>query len=306
MIWRNVVVALVALCVSLPMIAAPAWAQSDCPRSAATVGKDASLTCRCSPESLKAGAVFGSARYTDDSSVCRAALHAGAVKETGGTITVHGADGCPTFVGSSANEMRSNNWGQATAKTFAFAKPAPACGLATVADALKPGSSAAAAPTQAAAPAGAAPKPTGNPADACPANAMALAPGTAQTCTCAADKIGGMGFLYGTARYTPDSSICRAAAHAGAVAVAGGPIVFHVVEGCPASTGSDSNGIKSAAWGSPAPKTVVFAHPAPACGLASVAAAPKPIVAAGAPAAPPANVADCPRSMNAGNVKTPG
>jgi len=252
--------------------------------------------------------VFGSARYTADSSLCRAAQHAGAIKDSGGTVTAHVAEGCPKFAGSSANGINSSNWGSATPKTFAFAKPAPECGLASVADALKPGT---AAPPAASAPpvaAGAAPKPAGNVADACPANIAALNPGTAQTCTCSSSQTSGMGFLYGTARYTPDSSLCRAAVHAGAVPAAGGPIVFYVVDGCPNSAGSDSNNLKSASWGSPAAKTLVFAHPTPACGLTSVAAAPKPTILAAAPAAaapPAAMIKDCPRTMNTAGL-TPG
>lgn len=268
----------------------PSWSQEACPRNPGALAVGASVTCTCAPDAMKSGAVFGSARYTTDSSLCRAAQHAGAIKDTGGVVTAHVAEGCPKFAGSSANGINSNNWGSATPRTFAFAKPAPACGLASVADALKPGT---AAPPPAPPPAatGPAPKPTGNVADACPANIGALSAGVAQTCTCAADKISGMGWVYGTARYTPDSSICRAAAHAGAVPPAGGPIVFYVADGCPNSIGSDSNSIKSASWGSPSTKTLVFAHPTPACSLSSVAAAALP--------------KDCPRTMNTAGM-SPG
>jgi hypothetical protein len=284
----------------------PSWSQDACPRNPGALAVGASVTCTCSPDAMKTGAVFGSARYTADSSLCRAAQHAGAIKDSGGTVTAHVAEGCPKFAGSSANGINSSNWGSATPKTFAFAKPAPECGLASVADALKPG---AAAPSPAApAAAGAAPKPAGDVADACPANIAAINPGTARTCTCSSSQTSGMGFLYGTARYTPDSSLCRAAVHAGAVPAAGGPIVFYVVDGCPSSTGSDSNNLKSASWGGPVAKTLVFAHPTPACGLTSVAAAPKPTIlaAAPAPAAPPASlIKDCPRTMNTAGL-TPG
>ncbi|MGE0420946.1 MAG: LCCL domain-containing protein [Reyranellaceae bacterium] len=285
--------------------ATSSWAQEACPRNPGALAVGASVTCSCSPDALKSGAVFGSARYTSDSSLCRAAQHAGAIKDTGGTVTVHVAEGCPKYLGSSANGINTSNWGSATAKTFAFAKPVPACGLANVAEALKPGS--ATAPVAPPAAAGPAPKPAGNVADVCPANIAAINPGAARTCTCTADKISGMGWVYGTARYTPDSSICRAAAHAGAVPASGGPIVFYVAEGCPSSTGSESNNIKSASWSGPAAKTLVFAHPAPACGLASVAAGPKPTTVAATPgAAPTAPLPkDCPRSINVAGM-SPG
>lgn len=286
----------------------PSWSQEACPRNPGGLAVGASVTCSCSPDAMKSGAVFGSARYTSDSALCRAAQHAGAIKDSGGVVTVHVAEGCPKFAGSSANGINSSNWGSATPKTFAFAKPAPECGLASVADALKPGT--AAPPAAAPVAAGGAPKPMGNVADACPANVAALIPGTAHTCTCSSSQTSGMGFLYGTARYTPDSSVCRAAVHAGAVPAAGGPIVFYVVDGCPNSTGSDSNNLRSASWSGPAAKTLVFAHPTPACGLTSVAAAPKPTTLAAAPtptpvAAPGGALKDCPRTMNTAGL-TPG
>jgi hypothetical protein len=49
------------------------------------------------------------------------------IPDGGGTVTVHAAEGCPSFVGSSANGITTNNWSSAVAKTFAFVSPAPPC-----------------------------------------------------------------------------------------------------------------------------------------------------------------------------------
>lgn len=60
------------------------------------------ITCQCSPDFF-AGSVWGSGYYTDDSSVCNAALHAGAVSRAGGAVTVAPAPGRPNYVGSQRN-----------------------------------------------------------------------------------------------------------------------------------------------------------------------------------------------------------
>ena len=57
------------------------------------------------------GAVWGTDVYTDDSDLCRAALHAGAIGHDGGPITVARSEGRAYYVGSSRNGVASNDYG---------------------------------------------------------------------------------------------------------------------------------------------------------------------------------------------------
>lgn len=83
--------------------------------------------CRCTEQRLKsAGTVYGSDRYTTDSNVCTAALHAGAVQPAGGEITVHTGEGCTRYSASAKNGVTSREWA-AYRVSFGFATPLPAC-----------------------------------------------------------------------------------------------------------------------------------------------------------------------------------
>jgi hypothetical protein len=68
------------------------------------------FTCRCSAAATHAGAVWGTDVYTDDSSLCRAALHAGSVTSEGGTITVTRAEGRQLYIGTTRNGVMSNDY----------------------------------------------------------------------------------------------------------------------------------------------------------------------------------------------------
>jgi hypothetical protein len=69
------------------------------------------FTCMCSAQGLQEGAVWGTDTYTDDSSLCRAALHAGAIPAAGGRVTVVRSDGRPLYTGSIRNGVRSSDFG---------------------------------------------------------------------------------------------------------------------------------------------------------------------------------------------------
>jgi len=51
------------------------------------------LACECSPEATANGSVYGMDIYTSDSSICRAALHAGVIGKPGGPVSVVTAAG---------------------------------------------------------------------------------------------------------------------------------------------------------------------------------------------------------------------
>jgi hypothetical protein len=71
------------------------------------------FTCTCSGEAARrsSGTVWGTDVYTDDSDLCRAALHAGAIGADGGAITVARSEGRAFYVGSSRNGVASNDYG---------------------------------------------------------------------------------------------------------------------------------------------------------------------------------------------------
>ncbi|MCS7072305.1 MAG: LCCL domain-containing protein, partial [Anaerolinea sp.] len=89
-----------------------------CPENAQTgslrnlsVGQSAVVLCPagCAANSQ---AVWGSNFYTDDSSICRAAIHAGVITDQGGPVRVTIAPGQQSYTGSAQNGITTANWGQ--------------------------------------------------------------------------------------------------------------------------------------------------------------------------------------------------
>jgi predicted nucleic acid-binding Zn ribbon protein len=87
--------------------AAPAAAA--CPQN--FIGQNVALTCTCTAEAAGAGTVWGTGVYTTDSRICRAAVHAGVIPPTGGTVNVVPAPGMPAYQGSTANGIQTSNYG---------------------------------------------------------------------------------------------------------------------------------------------------------------------------------------------------
>ena len=244
-----------------------ASAQEACPSSLGALDVGGTLTCRCTADQIAGGGVYGSARYSSDSSLCKAARHAGAIPDGGGVVTVHAAEGCPKSVGSTANGITTSSWSSAVPKTFAFAKPAPACGLATVAATPAAPATASQPATPAAAPAL---------AKDCPRtmNAAGMSPGQSVTCTCTAEATQVSGSIYGTDLYSSDSLTCVAARHAGKVDAKGGSVSVYVAEGCARFEGTERNGVTTRTWSSTVPQTFAFVLPVPACPAAPKSAPP--------------------------------
>jgi hypothetical protein len=66
----------------------------------------------CPPDGLF-GTIWGSFIYTDDSSVCTAAVHAGAIsREVGGTVRIVIRPGLPAYAGTIRNGVRSESYGR--------------------------------------------------------------------------------------------------------------------------------------------------------------------------------------------------
>jgi len=68
------------------------------------------LTCKCSAASAS-GSVWGTDIYTQDSSVCAAAVHAGEIPATGGTVKAKAAAGCKSYKGTTRNGISTSEWG---------------------------------------------------------------------------------------------------------------------------------------------------------------------------------------------------
>lgn len=70
---------------------------------------DFALTCACAPEDLS-GSIWGTDVYTSDSSLCAAAVHAGAIGYEGGTIHVQGAPGRQRYPATTRHDIASLTW----------------------------------------------------------------------------------------------------------------------------------------------------------------------------------------------------
>lgn len=65
------------------------------------------------PENGVAGAIWGSDVYTQDSSICTAAVHAGAINlDSGGVVTIEFRPGRLTYGSTERNGIKSNTYGE--------------------------------------------------------------------------------------------------------------------------------------------------------------------------------------------------
>jgi hypothetical protein len=69
------------------------------------------FTCMCDAQAMQEDPVWGTDIYTDDSGLCRAAVHAGAIPAAGGLVTVERTAGRQLYTGSSRNGIRSSDYG---------------------------------------------------------------------------------------------------------------------------------------------------------------------------------------------------
>ena len=257
--------ALIALLVLLWPALGAAQAPAACPADATGLADGARLSCTCAGGA--SGGVYGSIRYTADSSICTAAVHAGKVPAAGGTVDIVVGGACPAFPGTAANGVTTSSWSNYD-KSFGFGATLPAC--ATTAEAAKP----------------AAPSATGG-VQNCPSfvtQSDKSKPGDSLTCICDIAIDFNTGAAYGTDRYSNDSSICIAAKHAGKLPQPGGMVTVHVAEGCGKLEGTTRNGITTRSWSSTVPGTITFVTPVPAC--AAPHAAPATTATTPAPAGP--------------------
>ena len=183
----------------------------------------APLRCRCTPEATqRAATVWGTDAYTTDSALCRAALHAGAVRRAGGEIAVRVLPGLPRYVGTTQNGVTTQNFGPWRA-SFRFE------GL------------------------------DGAGARLCPDNMTAFTGTTERLeCVCTGEAVLRNATVWGSGPYTADSATCRAARHAGVVPVTGGTVTVQMMAGASRWAASARNGVDTRAWTQPYPSGFRF------------------------------------------------
>ncbi|MEZ4393812.1 MAG: LCCL domain-containing protein [Polyangiales bacterium] len=176
-----------------------------------------SFTQECPPNGTF-GTVWGSDVYTDDSSVCSAAVHAGQITQAqGGTVTAYIHPGRSRYPGVARNGVTSRVYA-AYPGSFAFTP--------TVAPEAAP--------------------PPGVEAITWTTSATRFraTPGARQQVWCPPG--GSAGSLWGSGPFTDDSSICTAAVFAGRITMERGGVVRLVTSaGLPAYQGGTRNGVTS-------------------------------------------------------------
>ena len=178
--------------------------------------------CRCSAESTAQATVWGTDVYTDDSALCRAALHAGVISAQGGPITVLRRPGRALYVGTTRGGVSSNDYGAYAASIVFDGAAAPPPG----------------------------PQP-------CPVRlSINRELPTPFTCRCTASATLA-GSVWGTDAYTDDSALCAAARHAGRIGPDGGTITVVRGEGRPIYVGSSRGGVASHDYGA-YPASIAF------------------------------------------------
>jgi hypothetical protein len=193
----------------------PAGAQQAVAKSCPSTmpGDSTELECSCPPTG--GGAVWGTDFYTDDSSLCDAAVHAGAIPATGGIIRARATPGRDYYTGSRSNGIISNDYGT-WSRSIAF-------------DGAKSVSA----------------ESTGVPL--CPGTYRDGGAGWSGTCRCVDTATGA---VWGSGTYTTDSNLCRAARHAGAVGEDGGLVQVASAPGQGGYSGTMRNGVTTSDWGS--------------------------------------------------------
>jgi hypothetical protein len=165
--------------------------------------------------------VWGAGTYTDDSSVCTAAVQMGLIGfDDGGSVTYETAAGQAEYDAGTAHGVTSSRYGS-FAGSFTFPDAPPG----SIDFALGP--------------------------ETWSRNATEYRgqDGTTVTVPCAAG--GPTGSAWGTGTYTDDSSVCTAAVHAGLITVEeGGTVVIEIAPGQSSYRGSTAHGVSSGDYGS--------------------------------------------------------
>ncbi len=181
-----------------------------CPGSVGSASEP--FACECAPGQGESGSVWGSGPYTTDSSLCRAAIHAGGIGVDGGVINVVLHPGQDSYEGSTSNGVETDSWASygssfdinSAGGTMAMSD-LPTCGTIPDGEDMY--------------------------ACSCPANPVIRS-------------------VWGSDPYTADSDICSAAIHASYIERGeGGDLAVLRVQGLTEYRGSEESGVTSSDWG---------------------------------------------------------
>ncbi|WP_372841561.1 LCCL domain-containing protein, partial [Phaeovulum sp.] len=172
--------------------------------------------CNCTPNDFD-GSIWGSGIYTSDSSICTAALHAGAVGPTGGDIHVVARPGQEKYNSTTQNGVNSSEWGSYSS-SIEFVQATPVAPMP-------------------------APMENGPVCGKFPVGA------STHDCVCGAAGSVAVGPVWGSNPYVTDSDICEAARHAGVIGDVGGAVRLFGLPGLEAYKGSERNAVTSYDWG---------------------------------------------------------
>jgi hypothetical protein len=82
---------------------------TDCKTTAKSITTRAEVTC---PAGCSGEHVWGTDVYTDDSSLCAAAIHAGVIGQGGGRVIVVIEPGATSYSGTTRNGVTTDSYGQ--------------------------------------------------------------------------------------------------------------------------------------------------------------------------------------------------
>jgi hypothetical protein len=179
------------------------------------------------PSGGRVGTVWGTDIYTDDSSVCSAAVHAGLITaKQGGVITIRIKPGESSYVGTKRNGVSSNDYGGFGGSFIFLNRKSRSVSEPVSTNDIIP------------------PLKWGN-------SATSLRGRLEQDFTYNCPAGGRVGTVWGTRIYTDDSSVCSAAVHAGLItAKQGGVITIRIKPGESSYVGTKRNGVNSSDYGS--------------------------------------------------------
>jgi hypothetical protein len=198
---------------------------ADATRFVGRIGKLFTYVC---PANGTENTVWGTTIYTDDSSVCTAAVNYGLVTvESGGTVTIEMLPGLASYSGSNRNGTTTDSWA-AWGSSFVFiGQPIHNTDVGYGGTDLGYGGF------------------------DWGAAASDFRGQNGQRYLYICSPGGSPGYLWGTGTYTDDSSVCTAAVQQGLITLAkGGYVTIEIQPGANSYTGSTKNGITSSDWGS--------------------------------------------------------
>jgi hypothetical protein len=179
-------------------------------------GQKLTFTC---PSAGTTGTVYGTGIYTDDSSICTAAAHAGVITiAEGGKVTIILRGRQETYAGSTQNGVTSSDWNSPWNWSFEIENDSPRSR-------------------------------SSHPAISWSQAASDYSGAVGKRFTFICPPKGEAAAVYGTGVYTDDSSICTAGVHAGKITLEeGGTVTIVITDGASAFYGSVRNGIDSSDW----------------------------------------------------------